>query len=218
MTPGMPPRSSKSAGFGGGDSAYAALYDVLCDGVEACVSACTAAGGTSESCNAASECPEASGLERKCLPPTYWRNTDGVTSPIDPMDAAVLTLVDIGYHDALILSDFGLSLPEGAILRGIGFTLQRSSEIGSAIDESIGLVNASGSIGSNRAVSEPWSPTPGMMSYGGENDLWGAELTVAAVESAEFGLSVTPEYTDTAGNDRAYVRNVRAFAYYTLCD
>jgi hypothetical protein len=152
------------------------------------------------------------------LPPTYWRNTNAAVSPSDPSDAAVLTLVNIAYHDALVLSDFGFSLPEGATLRGIGFTWQRSSEAGFAVDESIRLVNATGVIGADRSVPEAWGATPAEMTYGGENDLWGAELTLADVESPAFGVAVTPEYTDSAGNDRAYVSHVSAFAYYTRCD
>jgi hypothetical protein len=218
VTPAMAPRSAKSAGFSASDTAYAALYDVVCTNVDACVSACTAAGGTSESCSAGSECPEASGSDRRCLPPTYWRNTDAITSPSDPSDAAVLTLVEIAYHDALVLSDFGLAIPEGATLRGIGFTWRRSSEAGLAVDESIRLVNGTGAIGANRTAPDPWSPTPADMSYGGESDLWGAELTLADVQSPEFGVSITPKYTDSAGNDRAYVSHVSAIAYYTRCD
>ena len=219
MTVGMPPRSARSAGFSGSDDTYAGLYDVTCESVDACVSACTTAGGSSESCSIGSECPASSGSERTCLPPTYWRNVAGaLTPPGSTADAAVLTLVDIAYHDALILSDFGLSLPDGATLRGVGFTLQRASEGGLAIDESVRLVIASGTVGVNRSKTGAWSATLEEMSYGGEDELWGADLTIADVEAATFGLSLTPEYTDSAGNDRAYVTGVKAFAYYTTCD
>lgn len=213
------PTLAVSSGYSGTDDAYFTLYDVLCDDVPDCANACTAIGGTTESCTSGSECPSASGSDRTCLPPTYWRNTMGALAPAtDATYAAVMTMVKIAYHDALVVSGFGLSIPEGATLRGIGFTVTHASEAALVKDESMRLVTAAGVVGSNRSREETWGPTFDEVSYGGESDLWDANLSIADIESPAFGLAITPVYLDEAGNDRAYVAGITAYAYYTLCE
>jgi hypothetical protein len=215
----MAPTLAVSSGYTGTENDYFTLYDVMCDDVQDCANACTAVGGTTESCTEGSECPSASGSDRTCLPPTYWRNPLGALAPAaDTSYAAVLTMVKIAYHDTLVVSGFGLSIPEGATLKGIGFTVSRASEGELVEDESIRLVTAAGVVGSDRSREDPWSPAFAEVRFGGEADLWDANLSIEDVESPDFGLAITPVYLDEAGNDRAYVAGITAYAYYSLCD
>jgi hypothetical protein len=207
--------AAKSLGWSGTDVEYSALYSVECTADADCLPPSEAAGGTEESCATGSSCPVSS-LTRTCLPPTYFRNVSGAISPsADTAGAAVLTLVEIDYLDTLVVSDFGLTLPEGATVRGVQLLVRRASEASLAVDESVRLVTASGPVGAERKQDDAWPTMLSDATYGAEDDDWDAGLTATELESAAFGLSITPVYTGTGGNDRAYVDNVVLYVYYT---
>ena len=128
-------RSAHSAGYQGTLAAYSELYNVLCTSIDPCVSSCVAAGGTTASCTAGSECVQ--GSDRTyCLPPTYWRYEDRATAADG--DTAEQTLVRIAYQDPLLLRDFGIELPAGATIRGIAFDVLRGSDSeGVAVDHAV---------------------------------------------------------------------------------
>ena len=213
---------ARSAGFGGSGAAYDALYGVSCQAPGDCASACESAGGTSASCTAGSACvpgPDPDGGSM-CLPPPYWINASAALSQsATTTNAAEITLTDASLSDALVMTSFGISVPDGAVIRGIQFDVRLSADSGLAEDGTIQAVRAGVVVGANRARTGAWPTTLTYETYGGPNDDWGLAWTPADVRSADFGISIVPRYTDTGGNDRAHVDAVRATVFYsTACD
>jgi hypothetical protein len=133
--------------------------------------------------------------------------------------AAEVVLVGTPYRDALLLTDFALTVPEDATVVGIQFDLQRSSEQGEAADFSVQVLRNGAPVGADRSQPGAWPATFTPTTYGGRSDAWGMSWIPADVRSAGFGLAIAPKFTATKGNDRAHVDSVRATVYYTQrCD
>ncbi|MBC8132072.1 MAG: hypothetical protein H7X95_03750, partial [Deltaproteobacteria bacterium] len=215
-TPVMAARVARSGGYLGTLTAYSALYDVTCTTLQNCADACVNAGGTRDSCTTGSECIEGFVSEpNHCLPPTYWRYPlEALAQSPDEIGAAEQTLVVIAYQDPLVLTDFGLTIPTGATIRGIQFDVRRSADALQAIDHSIRILRDGQPVGADRRQNNPWSPTLAFISYGGPTDAWGTTWTPSDLQSSKFGLAVAARYTDVAGNARAYIDFVRVTVYY----
>ena len=207
------PRAARSLGYKGTLSAYSALYNVACTGLPDCVAACTKADGTSESCEKGSEC--AVNPDRmNCLPPTYWRYETSAMS--EDGTCAEQTLVVIGHQDALVLSDFGVQVPQDATIRGIQFDVLRGTDDPAmAVDYSIRVMRAGEPVGIDRKQTGEWPVTLSYASYGGPSDIWGVTWTPADIASSDFGISIAALFTGTGGNARAYVDYVRVLVSYT---
>ncbi len=217
ITEWMPAQAARSLGFTGTTDAYYALYDAACQSVGDCVAPCVAAGGTMTSCATGSACVasvEAGAME--CLPPTYWSNVDeAFTASDSTVSAAELVLVSINYYDALIVTNFGISIPTGATVTGIQFDVHRNADDGFAVDDSIEIVKGGVAVGDEHATSQPWSQDLEDVTYGGPQDTWGVPWGAADLRSSGFGISVAPKYTGpSAGNDRAHIDSVRARVFY----
>jgi hypothetical protein len=215
--------AARSAGFTGSSQAYNDLFAVSCDSASACASACVSAGGTAASCASGSACyadpmPDAGS---SCFPPPYWNNaSEALSNSGTTTDAAEITLSLASETDALILSTFGLSVPDGSVIRGIAIDIRRSSDSGLVADDVIQLLQNGTVVGANRAKPGAWPMTLTYETYGGPGDTWGLTWTASSLRSSDFGVSISPRYTDASGNDRAYVDAVRATVFYTSnqCD
>jgi hypothetical protein len=216
-----PAGAATSAGFSGTDAQYYALYNVACQTASDCSGPCVSAGGTTDSCTNGSACV-AQGQDggMACLPPTYWLSTSGALSESGATaSAAQLILVMNPYDDALALSNFGISIPDGSTITGIQFKVRRATLTGLAVDESVRILKGGTPVGANRAQPAAWPMTLDYGSYGGAYDTWGTAWTPADLRSTGFGISIAPKYTGTAGNERAYIDSVRVTVFYTTpCD
>ncbi len=208
--------AARSAGFTGSDQAYYSLYDVACQSTDDCSASCLTAGGSASSCGGASECPDAlAGDQRTCLPPTYWLNAKGALSQSgSTMNAAMLILVDLDYHDALVVSDFKLDLPNDAVITGIQFKVRRSADTGAAADDAVRILKNGIPVGADRGQPGSWPMTLTWATFGDAYDTWGESWTPADVRASGFGLSIAPRYDATAGNDRAHIDSIRATVFY----
>jgi len=76
------------------------------------------------------------------------------------------------------------------------------------VDDEIYLQTAGGvTIGNNKAdTSTAWSTTESYISYGDENDKWGATLTPAIVNATDFGVGVGCKI-NTSQSGRLYASN-----------
>jgi hypothetical protein len=210
-----------SAGFSGSDSAFFGLYAVPCIGVAECVAACVSGGGNMSSCSG-SQClaPIPDSSTSQCLPPAYWLDTAAALSGSGTTaNAAYLSLVDASYHDALLLTSFGASVPDGAIIQGVQFDVDRNADAGLATDYAVQVLRNGAPAGVDRSQTGSWPRALSRTTYGSPNDTWGVALRPADVRSAGFGISIAPRYLGTAGNDRAHIDSVRLTVYYsTTCD
>jgi hypothetical protein len=151
-----------------------------------------------------------------CLPPTYWLDTGGAVSASDMTpSAAQLVLVQDPYEDALVVTDFGISLPDDFTVTGIEFDVRRASLAGFADDDVIQVLQNGMPVGTNHAQNDGWPMTLAYAHYGGVMDTWGVSWTPADLRASGFGISVTPKYTGpAAGNERGYVDSVRVTVYF----
>jgi hypothetical protein len=174
------------------------------------------------SCASSSLClsdPVADGGSR-CIPPAYWLKTSEALSASDAeTNAAEVVLVDTPYHDALVLTHFGLSVPDGAAVVGIQFDVQRNSDEGETVDVAVQVLQNGAPAGTDHSQTGSWPSSLTYTTYGGRSDTWGVSLTPADVRSSGFGLLIAPKITATKGNDRAHIDSVRATVYYAdRCD
>ena len=94
-------------------------------------------------------------------------------------------------------SNFGLSIPAGAIIDGIEVRLERYEETGSdnVFDEFVRLVDDTGTVRTtNKAnTTSEWSTSRTLVNYGGANDLWGEApgfWTPAKLNDVDFGWAI----------------------------
>jgi hypothetical protein len=130
--------------------------------------------------------------------------------------AAELTLIEIGYRDALVVTNFHLSVPEDATISGVRFDVRKNADGGLAIDDTVRIVKNGMPLGGNRGRPEPWPVALATVSYGGVSDTWDAVWTAADVRATDFGIAIAPRYTGTAGNDRAHVDAVDVTVFYSV--
>lgn len=211
------PHAARSAGYAGNLTDYSNLYNTACTTLQDCANACVAVGGTQDSCTMGSECVDGAvaGGSKHCLPPTYWRYEDrALSESADWTDAAEQTVVVIAYQDPLLVSDFRLSVPAGATIRGIQFDVRRSADALQAVDYSVRALRGGAAVGTDHKKTEPWSADLAYVTFGGPTDLWGTTWAPSDVQAAGFGISIADKYTATAGNARAYVDYVKATVYF----
>jgi hypothetical protein len=133
-------------------------------------------------------------------------------------------LVDSSYSDSLVVTHFGISIPDDASIIGLQFQVQRASLSGNAEDQSIRIMKDGVAVGVEHGQPGPWpasgsNPTSlGTLAparYGGAFDTWGITWTPADIRAPNFGVAITPRYTGPpAGNERVYVDSVRVVVYY----
>src|SRR5262249_61766898 len=129
--------------------------------------------------------------------------------------AAELTVLEIAFHDALVLTDLGISIPEGATVRGIAFEVRRNADAGSAADDTIQVVRNGSPVGVNHAKDGAWPMTLTYTTYGGPTDTWGVSWLPADFRSSGFGISIAPRYTGpSAGKDPAPIDSGRGDIVY----
>jgi hypothetical protein len=222
MTPLTLGGTALSSGFSGTAAAYDALSGLPCVTAADCVSPCVAAGGTMASCASGSACLMGAGLlgGMGCSPPSYWLSPNLALSALDDTSSAATLMIEAtSYFDALVVTDFGLEVPDGAIVRGIRFDVQRATACGDGEDKAIQVLQNGVPVGTNhRQVADLWPAALTTTSYGGPDDTWGVSWIAADIRATGFGISITPEYTMTVGNDSAYVDSVRVTVFYAQCN
>jgi hypothetical protein len=225
--------AARSQGYSGTEAAYIALYGTPCQGATDCVPACMAAGGTASSCASGSSClPNGADGGLGCIPPSYWTGTGAALSESGTIaNAAELIAVNLPYNDSLLLTGFGISIPDGAFITGIQFRVRHASLFSSIADASVRIDKQEGSpFGPDHRSAAAW-PQPGgpnltsldalpYATYGSAYDTWGTGWAPADVRAEGFGIAIAPKYTGMFdGNDRAYIDSVRVAVFYrTACE
>jgi hypothetical protein len=200
------PLQAASAGFSGTyDEDYYPIYDVHCSNLSQCTDACEQAGGTPRSC-AHSECLDTD--VDYCLPPTYWFRGELVRVDSGSIEqSAVIIMVDNPYRDPLVATDFQFDLPEAARIVGIRVNVTRAADWDSVADYDISLWLGGASQGANRALPDLWPLELETVTYGGVGDNWGSAWAPQTLDDPTFGVGITPMYTASGGNARAYPRS-----------
>jgi len=110
-------------------------------------------------------------------------------------------------------TNFGFSIPNGAVIEGITASVERRS-VGGTIDDSAVRIVKAGVIGStDKATFNNWPNTDTTVQYGGASDLWGDTWTAANINDSGFGFAIS--VTDNV--DAAAVDHITLTVNYSLC-
>jgi hypothetical protein len=109
-------------------------------------------------------------------------------------DNATDATTSTGPSDYLHAYNFGFAIPTGATINGVLVRVEASEHSGGTEPLLAQLQDASGALfGSSKSTSNEGSISGTaklVYTYGSTSDLWGATLTEAIVEDADFGVRV----------------------------
>lgn len=122
-----------------------------------------------------------------------------------------------GTSQYLHATNFGFVLPLGTTIDGIVARVQRFANFASTVvDHTVQLIVGGTRSGDNKAdVVSTWSTSATNVDYGAPTDAWGLSLTVADVNSSNFGLAFRATNTHTKSSRTASVDVVWLDIYYT---
>lgn len=120
--------------------------------------------------------------------------------------------------NCLRLTNFGFSIPAGAIITGILVEIEKRSDPGSQVeDNGLRLLQNGNEIGSNLAnYGIAWPSSDTYLSYGGCSNLWGASWTATDINAANFGLVFASIDYSCLGNITSFIDHVRVSVCYNL--
>jgi len=118
--------------------------------------------------------------------------------------------------DYVIIRDFGLSVPSGVSIDGVGISI---NWLGQYADTGV-IANAAlfyqGSIlGEVKSPGDANQQTATSPSYGGGSDPWGAIITPAIANDTTFGFGVQILAQSSGGSDRSFINSFTITVYYT---
>ena len=144
-----------------------------------------------------------------------WVNASNIGA--DDGSAATITAdtFDLGdFSNILLARNFGFALPTDATLDGIVVEIGRSASAGSARDGRVQLRAPSGAfVGDFKNTTTLYPGTEGTATYGGAADTWNAGLSMADLNSIQFGVLLSVE-ARSADTDVA-VDFIRVTVHYT---
>jgi hypothetical protein len=121
----------------------------------------------------------------------------------------------------LTLTNFGISVPMTATICGIqmdvyGFATGLISLSGTVSDNSVKIIKGGSIGGAEMATGAGWSGTYGSTTYGGNGSLWGQSWLPADVNSANFGVAISMNFTALVGVSLAAdIDYIQATVYYS---
>jgi len=93
--------------------------------------------------------------------------------------------------DGLRVTNFGISLPADADVKGVEVSVERMVNSGSDVTDDLVQLVVGGSLsGSDKASASAWPTTEAAATYGGSTDLWGLTPTRAQVVASDFGVEI----------------------------
>lgn len=134
---------------------------------------------------------------------------------------------DVSYESGPIFADgdytefawacnFGFSLPSGAVINGVTVSYERKHSGGTAvINDEVSLIGDAGTIiGSLKSPSTNYSASDTIVTVGGPTDVWGASLTEAIVEHANFGVGISVKVVTAGTANKGLIDHVSVTVRY----
>jgi hypothetical protein len=120
----------------------------------------------------------------------------------------------------LTVSDFGFTIPAGAVIDGIVLEVEKRRNAGgsSGIVEDNGLQIMKGGMltGPNKSqYGVDWPLTDAYVSYGSSTDLWGTTWTAADINASNFGVSLASISYVCGATITTRIDHVRMTIYYS---
>lgn len=132
----------------------------------------------------------------------------GAVPRVDSMEIRVNwtgSTIPEGTSNYLILRDFDFAVASNQKINGIKLEFKRFATNGFPEvikDQVIQLWNGSTVIGTSKSLAATWPSTTETKTFGGDGDVWGANLTYSDVNAAGFGFAIAVKYindTSTTG-------------------
>lgn len=121
-----------------------------------------------------------------------------------------------GYSQYLKATNFGFSVPDGAIIDGIIVEIERAATLGSVGDWKVYIVKYDGSIGTDQHAKAGWWPgTEIYYIYGSSSDLWSETWTPARINDVDFGVVLATTMLAYPPISIGNVDHIRIKVYYT---
>lgn len=132
----------------------------------------------------------------------------------DDVYATATTLVPPMTTQYLTGTNFGFTIPAGAIIEGILIEYEGGRSDLSTVDNSIKIIKGGVIGGTEHSTGGSWQAADAYRAQGSSTDLWGLTWTVADINAADFGIGISARLTSTGTNPR--VDHVRITVYYTV--
>ena len=149
-----------------------------------------------------------------------WANV-GTPGNVAASDDARCTVALTGGNPNshwLVATNFGFTIPSGATIDGVEFTIERKTTAGGIGQDRFIRLVVGGTIETHeKAVAVDWPTADGVATYGGATDTWGHEispLTPAQINASDFGIAISAKRM--SGSPTAGVDHVTAKVYYHL--
>jgi hypothetical protein len=151
---------------------------------------------------------------------TAWTTPTNVYTSNGVYATQKLASAAAGHY--LVASAFGFSVPAGATVDGVTVDVQKNAAASSKsaiVDNSVKLVKAGVVTGTSQATTTVWPSSNSYVSYGGSSAAWGASLTPADVNAANFGVAISAKNNKLSGTGATLAANIdhiRISVSYTL--
>ena len=119
------------------------------------------------------------------------------------------------YSHWLRATDFGFSIPTGAIINGIKVEIEKKSDAPYDIhDESVKIVDEGYEAGTEHKLLGDWTGTDTYYVYGGSTDLWGTSWSDSEINAESFGLYISAYNNHGIVIKDAYIDHITIKIYY----
>ena len=130
---------------------------------------------------------------------TAWVDADHIKA-VDS-NYATCTRAATGTSEQLLATNFGFTVPDGAVILGYRAAVVRhftKTDNGGVLDYRIRLVQGGAAAGDNKISLVGWNEDSDTTAiYGGALDRWGTTYTAAQIRASTFGLVVRATLTTT---------------------
>lgn len=122
------------------------------------------------------------------------------------------------HTNCLRATNFGFTIPLGAVITGITVEIEKRADAGSSVqDNGLRLLQGGVEVGSNLAnFGLNWPSFDTYYTYGGCNNLWGASWTASDINSPNFGFVFASIDYSCLGNISSFIDHVRVTVCYNL--
>jgi len=142
-----------------------------------------------------------------------WNGVDNAKESDDLYASSTINSGD--RSDFLDCSNFNFSdIPDGVDILGIEVRIEKKGSLSTGVRDKIVRLLIDGSPnGNNKAqTSLTWNNVDTVVSYGGENDLWGLPLNLEDIQKSTFSVRIQAEVIGTIRT--AYIDSVQMIVYY----
>jgi hypothetical protein len=144
-----------------------------------------------------------------------WSHLDYVQTSDDKYATSMGNMKNGDVTVSLKATNFGFSIPSGAIINGISVNVKRKAGDESFFDNEIRIIKGGIMGATNKLSSDAWPTSDATTTYGGDSYLWDENWTYADINSAKFGFAISVKKTED-GNKKPSIDWINIIVTYTL--